>query len=180
MHTVKNPRPEDVVFWNEIKPIAAARACQPSKQDFYFFSENHALWVCSETMALPVMVLSFLWRNGVVDDWSNDNHRYSYLSLYGPWEKRIGTSFLAFKTRSSISHRYSTTPLLQALFKGAPNKATSYGRGFFTTSPTGDHKGYGELIAVFDRHGQFLRVGGFRVNIDLNIVEQATFLVKKF
>jgi hypothetical protein len=121
----------------------------------YFFSENHALWVCSETMALPVMVLSFLWSNGppwcdllkihtcnayilwqqplrdwslsiglgqgVLDDWSSENHRCGYLPLHGPWEKRSGTSFLAFKTRSSISDQYSTTPLLQAPFEGAPN-----------------------------------------------------------
>jgi len=37
----------------------------------YFVSENHVLWACSETMALPVMRVSFTWSNGVVDEWSD-------------------------------------------------------------------------------------------------------------
>jgi len=45
----------------------------------YFFSENHALRVWSEPPALPVMVLSFTRSNGVLDDWSVENHQSGYI-----------------------------------------------------------------------------------------------------
>jgi hypothetical protein len=35
----------------------------------------------------------------------------------------VGTSFLAFKTLSSISDQYSTTPLLQAPFSGGSKQS---------------------------------------------------------
>jgi len=60
---------------------------------------------------------------------------------------RVGAAFLIFKTLPSIPDHYSNTPLLQhsittttpgsegtrlVPFQGAPNKAASSGRGFFT------------------------------------------------
>jgi hypothetical protein len=58
--------------------VAIAMKDDKPPDSIYFVSENHALWVWSETVALPVMVLSFARSNGVLDDWSIENYRSGY------------------------------------------------------------------------------------------------------
>jgi len=106
----------------------------------YFISENHVLWAWSETMALPVVFLSFARSDGVLENILPDtlHARFRGDSVCG--------AFRTFKTLLSIPDHYSSTPLLQQPrdlrarfwppFQGAPNKATSSGRGFFTYKET--------------------------------------------
>ena len=78
----------------------------------FFISENHVLWAWSETMALPVVFLSFARSDGVLDDWSIGKH----LTAYSP-RKVQGRQCLCglsdFKNPSLNSRpllQYSITP----------------------------------------------------------------------
>ena len=92
-------------------------------------------------MALPVVFLSFARSDGVLDDWSIGKH----LTGHSPRKvqgRQCLCGLLDFQNPSLNSRpllQYSITPTtpgsegtLLAPFQGAPNKATSSGRGFFT------------------------------------------------
>jgi hypothetical protein len=104
-------------------------------------SENHGLWAWSEMMALPVMVISLTWSNGVVDDWSNGRNRTGYPARRAK-HSQVLCRVLDLQSPSLDSRpllHYSITPTtigsectLLAPFQGGPDKATASGRGFFT------------------------------------------------
>ena len=122
-----------------------------------FVSENHVLWAWSEMMALPVIFLSFARSDGVLDDWSIGKH----LTGYSP-RKVQGRQCLCglpdFQNPSLNSRpllQYSITPTtpgsegrLLAPFQGAPNKATSSGRGFFIFFLTSPQRFYIGIISI--------------------------------